>query len=213
MQSLWPGADQKRIYYLCLWGKLSTTCSNATEVAQWAIPSCSRPQQLRTMASDRDGGPGIDPTTFCIRGNRLAYSGYKEYTNIMGKVKRPTTFIMGKSKRPTIIWRQKLSNGVIEYLYIYREAIGGDKPRVLGNSNICKVKWPTAIFIKSIADKCIYIYIKINVHILVYINIKINVWETQNFKMSDGVFHGCLVKKYARKNNIPPHISFKTHVE
>ena len=27
-----------------MWGQLSTTCSNATEVAQWAAPSCSRLQ-------------------------------------------------------------------------------------------------------------------------------------------------------------------------
>ena len=27
-----------------MWGQLSTSCSNATEVAQWGIPSCSRPQ-------------------------------------------------------------------------------------------------------------------------------------------------------------------------
>ena len=27
-----------------VWGQLSTTCSNVTQVAQWAVPSCSRPQ-------------------------------------------------------------------------------------------------------------------------------------------------------------------------
>ena len=27
-----------------MWGKLLTTCSKSTEVAQWGIPSCSRPQ-------------------------------------------------------------------------------------------------------------------------------------------------------------------------
>ena len=35
---------QIRIYYYCLWGHLSTTCIIATEVAQWATPSCSRLQ-------------------------------------------------------------------------------------------------------------------------------------------------------------------------
>ena len=29
---------------IILWGQLSTTCSNVTEVAQWAAPSCSWPQ-------------------------------------------------------------------------------------------------------------------------------------------------------------------------
>ena len=37
-----------------LWGQLSTTCSNVTEVAQWAAPSCSRPQPA-TDNGVRDG--------------------------------------------------------------------------------------------------------------------------------------------------------------
>ena len=32
------------INYHCLWRQISTTCSNATEVAQWATPSCNRPE-------------------------------------------------------------------------------------------------------------------------------------------------------------------------
>ena len=39
----WPGAPHWRIYH-CSFGQLSTTCSNATEIAQWAAPSYSRPQ-------------------------------------------------------------------------------------------------------------------------------------------------------------------------
>ena len=35
----------RRIYYHSLSGQLSATCSNATEVAQWATPSCSRPKR------------------------------------------------------------------------------------------------------------------------------------------------------------------------
>ena len=37
-------------------GQLSTTCSNATELVQWGAPSCSRQQQLLTMASEK-----VDP--------------------------------------------------------------------------------------------------------------------------------------------------------
>ena len=37
-----------------LWGQLSTTYSNVTEVAQWAAPSCSRPQAA-TDNGVRDG--------------------------------------------------------------------------------------------------------------------------------------------------------------
>ena len=32
------------IYYHCLWIQLSTTCSIATEVAQWVALSCCQPQ-------------------------------------------------------------------------------------------------------------------------------------------------------------------------
>ena len=53
---LWPGASQLRIYYHRMWGQWSTTCtcSNATEVAQWGAPSCSRPQSA-TDNGVRDG--------------------------------------------------------------------------------------------------------------------------------------------------------------
>ena len=33
LRLLWPGALQWRIYYNCLWDQLSTTFSNAAEVA------------------------------------------------------------------------------------------------------------------------------------------------------------------------------------
>ena len=39
---LWPRVLQWKIYYYSLGGQLSTTCTNATEVAQWVAPSCSR---------------------------------------------------------------------------------------------------------------------------------------------------------------------------
>ena len=39
-----PGASQWRFYYHRMYGKLSTTCSNADEVSQWGAPSCSRPK-------------------------------------------------------------------------------------------------------------------------------------------------------------------------
>ena len=45
---------QGRSYFHCLWGQLSTTCSNVTEVAQWATHSCSRPQPA-TDNGVRDG--------------------------------------------------------------------------------------------------------------------------------------------------------------
>ena len=32
------------IYHSLCWGELWTTCSNVTEVAPWAAPSCCRPQ-------------------------------------------------------------------------------------------------------------------------------------------------------------------------
>ena len=35
---------QRKIYYHCLWGQLSTTCSNATGATQWGTPRVSRPQ-------------------------------------------------------------------------------------------------------------------------------------------------------------------------
>ena len=47
---LWPEAPLGRIES----GKLSTTCSNAIEVTQWATPSCSRPQPA-TDNGVRDG--------------------------------------------------------------------------------------------------------------------------------------------------------------
>ena len=37
-----PRRESTTIY--CMWGKLSTTCSNATEAAQWSTPICSRLQ-------------------------------------------------------------------------------------------------------------------------------------------------------------------------
>ena len=37
-------SPHRRIYYHCLWVQLTTTCSNATEVAQWADSEWSRPQ-------------------------------------------------------------------------------------------------------------------------------------------------------------------------
>ena len=51
---IWPGGFQRTIYYHCLWSKLSTTCSNATDVAQRAAPSCSQPQSA-TNNGVRDG--------------------------------------------------------------------------------------------------------------------------------------------------------------
>ena len=33
-----------RIYNQCLWVQVSTTYSSSIEVAQWAAPSCRRPQ-------------------------------------------------------------------------------------------------------------------------------------------------------------------------
>ena len=44
-------------YYHHLWGELSTTCSNATDVAQWETPIVTvNHRQLRIMASET-----IDP--------------------------------------------------------------------------------------------------------------------------------------------------------
>ena len=41
---LLPWVPQGRIYYHCLWDQLAITCSNATEVAKYVTPSCSRQQ-------------------------------------------------------------------------------------------------------------------------------------------------------------------------
>ena len=49
-----PCASQWRIYYHRMWGQLSTTCCNATEIAQWEALSCSRPQPA-TDNGIRDG--------------------------------------------------------------------------------------------------------------------------------------------------------------
>ena len=52
---LWPRASKLRIYYRIMFGQLSTTRSNATEVIQYgATCSCSRPQ-LATDNGIRDG--------------------------------------------------------------------------------------------------------------------------------------------------------------
>ena len=42
----WPGASHWRIYYHRMWGQLSTTCSNATEVAQLGTPSCKGAERV-----------------------------------------------------------------------------------------------------------------------------------------------------------------------
>ena len=49
-----PGTAQCRIYYYRMCGQLSTTCSNAIEVAQWGDPSCSLPLSA-TDNGFRDG--------------------------------------------------------------------------------------------------------------------------------------------------------------
>ena len=87
--------------YHWLWGKLSTTFSNVTDVAQWATPSYSQPQPA-TDNGVRDGRsnwltvtiipmgstpwapraqyksvqplPGIDHANFSMRGNHLVYA-------------------------------------------------------------------------------------------------------------------------------------------
>ena len=38
-----------------MWDKLSTTCSNVTEVYQWELPAVGDYSQLRTMASETVG--------------------------------------------------------------------------------------------------------------------------------------------------------------
>ena len=47
-------SPQWSIYYHSLYGQLSTTCSNAIEVAQWVAPSCSWPQPAMDIGV-RDG--------------------------------------------------------------------------------------------------------------------------------------------------------------
>ena len=46
----------ENLLYQCLWGQLSATCSNATEVAQFPNRQylvAVDPSQVRTMASER----------------------------------------------------------------------------------------------------------------------------------------------------------------
>ena len=70
----WPGVPQRRIKS----GQLSTKCSNATEVAQWGTPICSRPQPA-TDNGVRDGRFNwlITPTTFMGSTPWVPHAKYK----------------------------------------------------------------------------------------------------------------------------------------
>ena len=50
----------------CFWGQVSTTytCSNATEVAQWTIPSCCRPHPATNngVRDDKSNRLAVNPT-------------------------------------------------------------------------------------------------------------------------------------------------------
>ena len=64
---IWPGVPQKRIYYHCSWGPLSTTCSNATEVSHWVTSIVAVDHnQLRTLASETDRIDGSLSPTFMV---------------------------------------------------------------------------------------------------------------------------------------------------
>ena len=93
---LWPGGPQRRIYYHSLFGLLSSISSKATVVPDGQITVAIDHNQLRTMASETlmklpgcyptlyraplpqyksmQPQPEIEPATFCIRSNRLAYA-------------------------------------------------------------------------------------------------------------------------------------------
>ena len=45
-------STQWRIYYHSLWGQLTTTCSNATEVTKRAALSCSRPKPVKDNSAE-----------------------------------------------------------------------------------------------------------------------------------------------------------------
>ena len=57
---------QRRIYYHRLWGQISTTFSNATEVAKLATLSCSWPQPL-TDNDVRDGRYNLRTVTLHLQ--------------------------------------------------------------------------------------------------------------------------------------------------
>ena len=55
------------LLYPCLWGQLSATSSNGTEVAPWTIPCCCRPQ----AAMENDARDGRFVTSHPLQGSTL----------------------------------------------------------------------------------------------------------------------------------------------
>ena len=108
MFSIARSASEKNQHHWLV-GKISTSCSNVTEVDQWATLSCSRPQPT-TYNGVRNGRSnwwplpptlmgstywtpraqyksvhpllGIDPATYSIRGNHLEYAATQGVYNL-----------------------------------------------------------------------------------------------------------------------------------
>ena len=101
------------MYYLCLWGQLSTTCSNATETARCASHNCSRPQSVWTILPDT-----VDPIDYCYHppswaapAERLLHSInlcdlYRESTSQPSAYKSTTLY--APIDVPTYIYRGRL---------------------------------------------------------------------------------------------------------
>ena len=106
---MWLGVPQRRINYpVCGVNYQLLNYHNATSVAQCATPSCSRPQRAMDNGIRDDGSnwlsvtpyhllgstpwasfaqyksaqhhPGIEPSTFCIRYNHVAYAATQGIT-------------------------------------------------------------------------------------------------------------------------------------
>ena len=75
-------SPQWRIYYHCSWRQLSNTCSNATEVAQWAAPSCSWPKPAtgNGVRDGRSNWPLVTHTLYTIEGRARKAPERHNYT-------------------------------------------------------------------------------------------------------------------------------------
>ena len=141
---LWPGVTQWRIYYHWTWGQVSTTvytCSNATEVAQWAAPSLSRkqPATVNGVNDGRSNWLGVAPhpsqgsifSEFHLRG---ANAGYKSWDLLQPVGHEHATF---GTPRQRIAYMRLLR--VVSEMHIKRihchfgssgRGVGQDRPRI-----------------------------------------------------------------------------------
>ena len=69
-----------------MWGQLSTTCNNATEVAQWGTPSCSKPRPAtdNDVRDDRSNWLVAPPTLMGSNPDRLVHVINRYNLNMRG---------------------------------------------------------------------------------------------------------------------------------